>query len=51
MLQLLTTVIVSDAKLGHQEDTARTPELKNTLLDLSKSWHKLAIELRGRRPS
>jgi hypothetical protein len=25
--------------------TARTPELKNTLLDLSKSWHKLAVEL------
>jgi hypothetical protein len=30
------------ADLAH---TARTPELKNTLLDLSKSWHKLAIEL------
>jgi hypothetical protein len=30
------------AELAH---TARTPDLKNTLLDLSKSWHKLAIEL------
>ena len=24
---------------------ARTPELKSTLIDLSKNWHKLAIEL------
>jgi len=26
------------------EHIARTPELKKTLLDLSRSWHKLAID-------
>jgi hypothetical protein len=34
------------ADLAH---TARTPELKSTLIELSKNWHKLAIELEGAR--